>query len=62
MNQYYVYSRSPEKLNAIGKVHYPKINMSYVILETPKELHEVRCVEGVYDARMCEASKVGIIQ
>lgn len=58
MKQYYVYSQNPEKLKGIGEIFYPKIKMSYVILMTDKELHEIRTFDGVYDARECEIGKL----
>ena len=54
MKQYYVYSHKPEGLKEIGEVYYPKIKMSFVILTTDKELYEIHCIDGVYDARECE--------
>lgn len=58
MKQYYVYSHDPEKLNEIGEVHYPKIKMSFVILTTEKELHQIWSTEGVYEARECDMGSV----
>ncbi len=61
MKQYYVYSYEPEKLNEIGEVYYSKINMSFVILATDKEIHEIRSIEGVYDARECRIGELSYV-
>lgn len=51
MNEYVVYSTNPSLLETVGEVYYPRIRMSFVLLKTELTLHEVRQLEGVYEAR-----------
>lgn len=54
MKDYYVYSHDPKILENHGEVYYPRLRTSFVLLRTSLELHEIRNIEGVYDARECE--------